>query len=70
MRVVQTVFFDNQRLEQRLVIRDDMPLLAFTGDRRLVIGWRKPSQRDWVNGVFVGDHEEPEDGDHVHGEPS
>jgi hypothetical protein len=46
--------------------------LAMTGDRGLIVGIRRPRPWDWVNGVFVGDHAEPEDDDpapHVHGEP-
>ena len=67
MRLVQTTFLEDQRIEQRLVRAKTG--LSFTGDGRLVVAWRKPSQRDWVNGAFVGDHDEP-DGDelHVHGE--
>ena len=70
MRLVQTTFLEDQRIEQRLVRAKNKPTLAFTGDGRLVIAWRRPAPWDWVNGAFVGDHDEPEDELHVHGEPS
>ena len=70
MRLVQSTFIDNRMDEQRLVERDRMPLMATTGDGRLLICWREPHAHDWVNGVFVGEHSEPEDEAeaHVHGE--
>ena len=69
MRVVQTAFIDNHRIEQRLM--EGEPTLTYTGDGRLIVARRRPLPSDWVNGRFVGDHEEPtDDSAHVHGEPS
>ncbi len=69
MRVVQTAFIDNQRIDQRLI--EGEPTLAYTADGRLILCARRPMPTDWVNGQFVGDHAEPDDEtDHVHGEPS
>ena len=69
MRIMQTVFADGERI-QMLIEGELYPAgIAQTGDGRLVIARRRPKPTDWVNRVFVGDHEEPKDDTpHVHGE--
>ena len=68
MRVVQTAFLNDERTEQRLT--EGEPGLSYTGNGRLILARRRPLQWDWVNGEFIGDHEEPtDDALHVHGEP-
>ena len=71
MRVVQTSFIDDKRIEQRLTV-GEIGGLWKTGNGRLIVARRRPKNTDWVNGAFVGDHEEPEDEEqvHVHGEPT
>jgi hypothetical protein len=68
VKLVQTVFLDNQRIDQSLVDTDHIPMQA-TGDKHLWVMRRRPAPWDWVDGVFVGDHDEDEDDPHVHGEP-
>lgn len=69
MRLVQTAFLPAGRIQD--LVEGEYPSFSYTPDGRLVLARRKPLPTDWVNGVFVGDHDEPEDENepHVHGEP-
>lgn len=66
MRLVQTAFLGSERI-QTLVDLPPQPPLQQRPDGKLVIAYRRPRPRDWVDGRFVGDH--PCDDKHRHGEP-
>jgi len=80
VRIVSTAFLGPERLQSLTTLaeaQEQIPAislahpLAYTANQRLIVGIRHPLSTDWVNGVFVGDHDEPDKDDpapHVHGE--